>query len=163
MTQADAPLQRKSAFQQRLERAVTVLLESWDLSKRFEDDQQADTEDSRGYFMSRIRLRTRKSFEKLYRALPGETLESIIDFWSQRCRPASLVRSCCTHLTSETLIRQDDSVQTSAMTEDHLFQLIDQLAPSAQAVVAMIYDRLAARGHLAGTERGKTTAATSFM
>lgn len=54
-------------------------------------------------------------------------------------------------------------LQHAKSAEDHIWALLDHLAPSAQSIVAMIYDRLAAHGHLAATEKGKTIAATSFL
>jgi hypothetical protein len=49
------------------------------------------------------------------------------------------------------------------LSEDNIFLLLDHLAPSAQTIVSMLYERLASYGHLAGTDKGRATASTCFL
>ncbi|KAG0147859.1 hypothetical protein CROQUDRAFT_42250 [Cronartium quercuum f. sp. fusiforme G11] len=131
----------KTDFQVRLGTATSVLMKSWDIGLRVSDSDEAESSSSKAYFASRIKIRTRKAFERLYKAVANEILEAIIDYWNSEVASFLSVSS----------------------TEDHLFMLLDHLAPSAQTVVNMLYERLSAFGHLAQTDRGKAVASTSFL
>lgn len=131
----------KTDFQVRLGTATSVLLKSWDIGISISDLNEAESSSSKAHFASRIKIRARKAFERLYKAVPNEVIESIIDHWS-----------------SETA-----SYSTDSSTEDHLFVLLDHLAPSAQTIVTMLYERLSAFGHLSQSDRGKAVASASFL
>ena len=70
---------------------------------------------------SRIRLRARKVFEKLYKAQPAAILGGFVRIWA---------------LASE------------EMSDEAIFDAIDGLAPSAQRVVEMIGEVLVKNGRL---------------
>ncbi|KAI8459463.1 Dopey, N-terminal-domain-containing protein [Phakopsora pachyrhizi] len=131
----------KSKFQSRLGNAIRVLMRAWDISVQMNDVNVSDSTNSKTYFSSRMKLRTKKAFERIYKTVSGEVVEAIVDFWQEEIA----------------------SRPTVAGSEDNMFLLLDHLAPSAQTIVTMLYERLSSFGHSSLTEKGRLMASISFL
>ncbi|KAA1127179.1 hypothetical protein PGTUg99_029413 [Puccinia graminis f. sp. tritici] len=130
----------KTEFQLRLGNVVWILMKAWDVSLQIGDEKEPESSNSKLYFSVRIKLRARKAFERLYKAVPNDVIVAIVDYWHSEVESKS-----------------------PNLSEDNMFLLLDHLAPSAQTIVSMLYERLASYGHLAGTDKGRATASTCFL
>lgn len=138
---ANLPQDRpKTEFQLRLGNVVRILMKAWDISLQVGDEKEPESSSSRLYFSARIKLRARKAFERLYKAVPNDVIVALVDYW-----------------------QSDIESKSPNLSEDNLFLLLDHLSPSAQTIVSMLYERLASYGHLAGTEKGRAIASTCFL
>ncbi|WAQ81113.1 hypothetical protein PtA15_1A451 [Puccinia triticina] len=132
--------QPKTEFQLRLGNVVWILMKAWDVSLQIGDEKEPESSNSKLYFSVRIKLRARKAFERLYKAVPNDVIVAIVDYWHSEVESKS-----------------------PNMSEDNMFLLLDHLAPSAQTIVSMLYEKLASYGHLAGTDKGRAIASTCFL
>ncbi|MBW0470508.1 hypothetical protein O181_010223, partial [Austropuccinia psidii MF-1] len=134
---------QKTNFQIRLGNVVFVLMKAWGISHCIHNEKEPESSSSMQYFSARVKLRTRKAFERLYKAVPNEIIEAVIDYWQ-----------------SEIATNTSDEQSSS---EDIVFLLLDHLAPSAQTIISMVYERLAVFGHSATTEKVRGAALISFL
>ncbi|PLW27497.1 hypothetical protein PCASD_17664 [Puccinia coronata f. sp. avenae] len=130
----------KTEFQVRLGNVVRILMKAWDVSLQVGDEKELESSSSKLYFSVRIKMRARKAFERLYKSVPTDVIVAIVDYW-----------------------HSDVESKLPNLSEDNLFLLLDHLAPSAQTIVSMLYERLASYGHLAGSERGRAIASSCFL
>lgn len=131
----------KTEFQNRLGNVVCILMKAWDISLQIGDENEPESSSSKLYFSSRVKLRARKAFERLYKAVPNDVIEAIVDYWHSEV----------------------ESSPSPNPSEDNMFLLLDHLAPSAQTIVSMLFEKLASYGHAAGTEKGRAIASTCFL
>ncbi|KAI7962497.1 hypothetical protein MJO28_000591 [Puccinia striiformis f. sp. tritici] len=130
----------RTEFQLRLGSVVWILMKAWDVSLQIGDEKEPESSSSKLYFSVRIKSRARKAFERLYKAVPNDVIVAIVDHWQSEVESKS-----------------------PNLSEDNLFLLLDHLAPSAQTIVSMLYERLSSYGHLAGTDKGRAIASTCFL
>jgi hypothetical protein len=97
-----------------------VLVNAWDLSALLgPSEAESGTELSQAFILSRINTRSRKSLERLYKALPSEVLEVLVLQWHD----------------TDSAGDSDTAAQLA-----RLSTLIDLLTPSAQKVLAASCD-----------------------
>ncbi|KAK4333987.1 Protein dopey [Rhodotorula toruloides] len=102
---------------QRVRDVVDLLLLSWDVTSALEVDIEDDRGSSQGHFAVRVRVRARRALERIHKALPIDVLEDTADYWARR-------------------------VSAGSSEEDHLFAVVQILAPSPQAVVSTFVEKL---------------------
>ncbi len=90
---------------------------------------------------SKVKLRSRRAFERIYRAHPAETVEALLHCWQSSVRPGRA--------------RNDNA--TNAVIE-----ILDIVTPSAQILVTFLCDVLGARIARSDSDRARKTAAATF-
>jgi hypothetical protein len=134
----------------RLEGAVHVLLRAWDVSSRLENRGGSESADSRSYFLSRVKARSRKAVERVYKAQSTEVLEAVVLYWqlfvhtSVRIPPLSTGSVICSAPQVEPMSRSE-----------HFFALLDHLVPNASLLTSIVCDRVEARTRTSSSERHK--------
>lgn len=88
---------------------------------------------------SKLKLRCRRAFERIYRVHPAETVEALLHCWQSSVKPG----------------RRRDPAATAAVIE-----ILDIVTPSAQILVTFLCDVLAAR-IAKGDDRARKSATTS--
>ncbi|BGP07694.1 Protein dopey-1 [Rhodotorula toruloides] len=101
---------------QRVRDVVDLLLLSWDVTSALEVDIEDDRGSSQGHFAVRVRVRARRALERIHKALPIDVLEDTAAYWAR--------------------------VSAGSSEEDHLFAVVQILAPSPQAVVSTFVEKL---------------------
>ncbi|GEM07562.1 cellular morphogenesis-related protein [Rhodotorula toruloides] len=102
---------------QRVRNVVDLLLLSWDVMSALEVGIEDDRGSSQGHFAVRVRVRARRALERIYKTLPIDVLEDTAEYWAKRA-------------------------SASSTEEDHLFAIVQILAPSPQAVVSTFVEKL---------------------
>ncbi|BGP31712.1 hypothetical protein JCM10296v2_003486 [Rhodotorula toruloides] len=102
---------------QRVRDVVDLLLLSWDVTSALEVETEDDRGSSQGHFAVRVRVRARRALERIHKALPIDVLEDTAAYWARR-------------------------VSAVSSEEDHLFAVVQILAPSPQAVVSTFVEKL---------------------
>lgn len=60
-----------------------MLLFSWDVNSSLEQSAGSDSNNSQGYYASRIKVRARKALERIYKASTTDVLDDIILYWDK--------------------------------------------------------------------------------
>ncbi|KAH8923425.1 hypothetical protein BT69DRAFT_1350163 [Atractiella rhizophila] len=120
---AEEPSNVKEAASQRFAQAIELFFYSWQVSSALEESSPSPSAsgDLQQTVASKIKQRTRKVAERLYKVMPGDVLECAIEY---------------------SLLGEE---KTSPAKEKAVFSLIDHLTPSAQAMVGMLFDKLSLR------------------
>ncbi|PWN52444.1 hypothetical protein IE53DRAFT_367211 [Violaceomyces palustris] len=117
---------------QNLHLAVRTLHSAWAMSEKAGSERDAKTLMLEN-LTSKVKLRCRRAFERIYRAHSGEVVEYLVDCW---------------------LKSRDGSTDLAGRGSQAAFEVLDFVAPSAQIVVTFLCDVISTRTS-PSSDRGK--------